>query len=159
MIKSYGLALAGLLTVASAAMAAPEPISFRCNLAPAPGFVDHGGKSTPVACPGKVFYQKVQTSLPFTVPAGKRLCLSTMYLMTKYAHDPAIYNGGHEHAMYLEIPGMTVASHHPEVHFTPSLVWNTSEPFTIKISNGMTEAINVHGVVTGWVVRSDEDCP
>jgi hypothetical protein len=91
---------------------------FKCNVL-VPGFVDNGQASTPVNCPG--------TNLPYTVPVDWNFCISTMYLMTKYPWNPPQYDDS-LHSTYLEIPGMSVAAHHPEVHFVPSLPYKTSAP-------------------------------
>ena len=85
---------------------------------------------------------------PYTVPAGKWLCITDMLLINKYPFNPPTC-GPDMHTMYFYLYGITIAAHHPQVSLNTPFVYGPGTVYRGWIANGMCEDQYVYGIVTG----------
>lgn len=121
-----------------------DDVTITCAIAGAPAFsvmrcVGNGG------------------GFPYTVPAGKTLCLVTMALQNKYPWDPPVY-GGSMKQLYLQEAGFTVTSYAPRMHFDPPFPFFAGQKLLATISNSQTEAQNVYAFEQGFLVDAGKPC-
>lgn len=120
-----------------------DDVTLTCTIAGAPAF-------SVMRCVGA-------SGFPYTVPAGKTFCLTHMYLQSKYPWEPPRY-GGNMHAMYLQETGVTITSHHPEIHFNPPYPLMAGQKLLATISNAQTEPQNVFAFEQGFLVNEGQAC-
>lgn len=95
-------------------------------------------------------------AFPFSVPEGKIFCLTHVYLQTKYPWEPACYSGNMKAVYLQENGGVTVSSHHPDVHFDPPIPYFAGEKLLATISNSQSEAQNIIVMEQGFLIDADQ---
>jgi hypothetical protein len=137
------------------------PVHNRLQAIGTPGWPIQLGNDITLTCtmssPPSSVADCVGGGFPFTVPVGKTFCLTHMYLQNKFFYDPLAY-GGSMRAMYLQEQGVTVSSHHPNLHFNPPYPIFAGQKLTATISNAQSEAQNVYAFEQGFLVDAGKDC-
>lgn len=128
-----GSIIAGLLVLLIAELAfAQSRVTLSCNM--------YSPTQQTVECDNGGF--------PYTVPAGRWLCVTDMILVNKYPFNPGVY-GLDMHTMYFMLYGISIPAHHPQVSLHTPFAYGPGTVYRGWISNGMSEDQYVYGIVTG----------